>query len=102
MIDTGLRDRIQLLAMGAVLHASTVETIDGRRPILQVEEISDALITILARLLAGGRDAQTPRDRRLLGEQIGRQLTTAIAAAQAEFAANGSPFASIPQSTTEH
>jgi hypothetical protein len=102
MIDTELRDRIQLLAMGAVLHASSFDTAGGRRVILQVEEITDALVMILGRLLAGGQEAQTPRGSRHLGEAIGQQLATAIAAAQAEFGANGSPFASNPQSITEH
>lgn len=102
MINTELRDRIKLLTMGAVMHASSFDTTDGRLAVLHIDETLDALTTILARLLVGSGEARTARDSRRLADEIGQQLRRNIAIAQAEFAERGNPFATITPSRTEH
>lgn len=97
MIDDARRDQVQAAVVAAIVDASALGTAGNRKAIIDTAATVDALVNVVASLMASSPELQTPRARRLFGEALGRVVGSRIRDAQAHFAANGAPFHTIPE-----
>lgn len=93
--DQEYRADVEQAVIRAVFEASIVEAGGRRRAVIRSGEAVDALLTVIASVVASGEDLQTPRARREFADQIARSLQRKIGAFQAYAATNGTPFQTV-------
>ncbi|MDF2493278.1 hypothetical protein [Sphingomonas sp.] len=102
MIDDARRDQIQAAVGAAIVDAATLVNAEGQRAIIDTAATVDALVNVIASLMAPSAELVMPRSRRAFGEAMGKVVTSRIAAAQRHFAAVGATSSILSPQPTEH
>jgi hypothetical protein len=94
-LDHEYRAKLEAAIVRAIFQVSTTEVGGARPALVMTAEVTEALTTVLASLVASSEAVATPRGRREIGEQVGKALQRRIAAFQQHAATHGSPFRTV-------
>lgn len=94
-LDSAYRAKIEAAVVRAIFAASTIDVGGTRRALVMTQEVTEALTTVMASLVASSDAVATPRGRREFSEQVGKALQRRIGAFQDHASVNGSPFTTI-------
>ncbi|TPG13178.1 hypothetical protein [Sphingomonas oligophenolica] len=86
-------ERIERAVIAAILNECLIETASSRTAVVPSGDVVEALVSIMAGLVATSEEVATSRARRQFCDRLAKLLGRRIVAMQAHIEEHGAPFA---------